>query len=456
MRRIILKKIISLMVVLLIVLSVFVGCQNGNNNKSSSEAGNINGDLLLPKLNITEEKVTYLTWDSSSGLTDPNNYFYEINNLMKQKYNCELEFIRTTYAELPTKVAQMVMSGSSPDLIKYKGQDFPNFIYNDLVQPIDSYINFDTPLWQNVKAVNDQYKINGKYYFPISQIHNDSFLFYNVKMFEDLALDTPLDLYKKGEWTWSKMIELANQLTVDTNGDGKTDVYGFTMHPIDFYISCGSDFVKTQPDGEFINNIDDPNLAKAMNFVYNTGYKDECRDTNFGNAIQAFTKGTTAMLWGAAWILSTFSDQMEKGEFAFAPTPKMDNSNNYYVQSRIEGAWIAKGAKNPGGAIAYTVITRYMLVDATTKQRLREKDTRLTGFTPDIYNLQDEMDSSKFTFVVPRMLGVGNWGNDQMWIMWNEIGQFGDPWSTCIQKYSPLLQSEIDNANSNVKAQTKK
>jgi len=57
---------------------------------------------------------------------------------------------------------------------------------------------------------------------------------------------------------------------------------------------------------------------------------------------------------------------------------------------------------------------------------------------------------------VPRMLGVGNWGNDQMWIMWNEIGQFGDPWSTCIQKYSPLLQSEIDNANSNVKAQTKK
>ena len=62
--------------------------------------------------------------------------------------------------------------------------------------------------------------------------------------------------------------------------------------------------------------------------------------------------------------------------------------------------------------------------------------------------LFDEMDSDKFTLVFPRASSVGEWGNSAMWELWNEVGVYEVPWTSVLEKYYPILQSEIEAANS--------
>src|SRR5690625_415011 len=49
-------------------------------------------------------------------------------------------------------------------------------------------------------------------------------LAYNKKIFEEAGVDPPTD-----DWTYDDMIEAAKELTQDTDGDGKTDIYGFGL-----------------------------------------------------------------------------------------------------------------------------------------------------------------------------------------------------------------------------------
>ena len=58
----------------------------------------------------------------------------------------------------------MVLSQNSPDLVFYKPQDYPNFILQNIAQPVDKYIDFNDDNWSKVKEINDQFLWNGQHY----------------------------------------------------------------------------------------------------------------------------------------------------------------------------------------------------------------------------------------------------------------------------------------------------
>ncbi len=400
-------------------------------------------ELNLPDVKITGDKVTYLNWHPAEYLTDPARTFHHVNLLLQKYYGCTLEFITTTYEQLPTKAAQLVLSGQSPDIIFYKSADDPGFVYSNVVQPIDDHVDVKSKYYDDIREQMESLAIGGKHYFINGgKIINNGVVIYNKQMFTDIGEKTPLELYREGKWTWSKFRELSKKLTVDANGDGTPEVFGCYYDELYIYTSCGEDFVKFAEDGTAINNMKSARISSAMNLIQNIG---KSGDNSRGGKI---ADQTCAMHWAENYQIQNYSKFYENGTMEFAPSPKMDGASKYIVPGRLSGDWLAAGAKNPGGAIAYSLCGKILQYSSYYKPVYDKINSELVFYTEEQKELIEELqDFDKFTPVPSRMEGVGNWDTSGMFSMLDEIAEWGTPWTTCLEKYYAAFQAEVDRAN---------
>lgn len=90
--------------------------------------------------------------------------------------------------------------------------------------------------WWDQKATEDM-AIAGRMYYStgdITMIDNECTfcILFNKQMIEDYSLDDPYTLVKEGTWTIDRFVDMASQVSVDTNGDGKytdADTYGYCI-----------------------------------------------------------------------------------------------------------------------------------------------------------------------------------------------------------------------------------
>ena len=276
----------------------------------------------------------------------------------------------------------------------------------------------------------------------LGSISNNGRVYYWKQKFADIGEKTPLELYKEGKWTLSKFKELAKKLTVDSNGDGTPEVYGCNVDMLYAYTACGEDFVKFNSDGTAVNNMKSPAISKMMSFIQGIGKSGD--NTNGGS----FNDGTAVMLWNESWMAGTMGEKFKAGTVEYAPSPKMDGSDTYYVPGRLKTDWLAAGAPNPGGAIAYFVCGSLFGKNEQLSKRYNEIQRELTGYTDEMVALNEELgDTNKFVPVISRMEGIGNWDSAGMWKMIDEVSKWGTPWTTCLETYYSAFQAEIDRAN---------
>ena len=440
-------RIFTLVLAVFLLLGSLSGCGGKGDGNDSSKSDMKMGDssIELPELEITGDKVLYLCWDDPASLKTTSTWHYAINEKMKEAYGCELEFVQTTYENLPVKATQMVLSGNSPDLIFYKQQDNPLFILNDIVQPVDQYVDFKSPLWKDVKELNDQFRINGKLYLPVTGFGNNAYTYYWTQELENLGLESPRDLYKKGEWTYKKLEEYAVKLTKKSS-TGEVEVYG-TAFADYFRLSTGVDIVKNE-NGVYSNNLRDPKMADFMNYAQNLTYDLKVRSLN-GDDSNLFLQGKVAIYLYEQWFKSSLQKQLKAGEIDWAPAPKWDDADKNYAAGRLSGAWVAKGAKNPGGAMAFLSIERLTRVDTATKKSMRERDTMLSGADQEDFDLAEEMeDTKKFTLILGEDASMGSaWGNTKRFELSNQTLNWQKPWATGVEEFYPLLDAGVKEIN---------
>lgn len=125
-------------------------------------------------------------------------------------------------------------------------------------------------------------------------------LYYNKKLFQEAGVPFPDD-----SWTWDTFKDAAAKLTRDTDGDGKPDVYGFTLNgwpPVAMFIwQAGGDLVG--PDGTTAP-IDSPEAIQAVKFyqelIYNPKYAPPQEVINEQGFADMFKAGKVAMFMGGA------------------------------------------------------------------------------------------------------------------------------------------------------------
>ena len=160
-------------------------------------------------------------------------------------------------------LAKLVQSDESPDTFPFETSNYPYGIYQNLFQTIDGVVDTNTEDWVDYKSIIDKFNWGGKVYTPIVDVNPATLLWYRKSIIEENGLDDPWELFEKGEWTWSKCIEMARKFTDPDNAKYAFDGYGLDHA---FIATTGKPLIGLE-NGKLVSNLYDANIEKCMDML---------------------------------------------------------------------------------------------------------------------------------------------------------------------------------------------
>ncbi len=121
----------------------------------------------------------------------------------------------------------MIAGGTAPDLMGAHPAQLTEMVswgfFTDVTAWVKNEVDWDDIVHKWISVYDD--KIVG-----LPCISDAMAMRYNKDLFAEAGLQTPNELYyqaKEKGWNWEAFVEAAKKLTVDKNGDGRIDQYGF-------------------------------------------------------------------------------------------------------------------------------------------------------------------------------------------------------------------------------------
>jgi multiple sugar transport system substrate-binding protein len=190
-------------------------------------------------------------------------------------------------------------------------------ISKGLLQNIDEFMTKDEIGMYKTDALR-AVKYKGKIWgFPYTMSTYNLLL--NVEMFNERGIEIP----KEGNWTYDEFIETLKKLTVDEDGDGKMDYYGFNAYMgVNDYslwgilLSDGGEVFNSK--GEYVFN--DSKAISGVKKIVDLKNKHKVVPGDFGESseIQAwksFYKDKKIGVYPAGtWAINTLNKAYESGE----------------------------------------------------------------------------------------------------------------------------------------------
>ena len=364
----------------------------------------------------------------------PTDEWYAQEYAWKEEaYGIEYDMDVCAWAERDMKLVASYVGGTAYDVLTRV--NFPTVVVKGLLEPLDEYLPIE-----DERYFEPRYVWNGHTYGMRTKSTNYTYrdcgelygVWYNANLFEDNGLETPLELWEKGEWTIEKMIELAEQLTYDVDRDGINDVFGYNSWAKQlFTIGNGAstvEFVK----GEGVSlTWDTPAYIHGLEYIvqmapYSTGKVE-------------FITGNVAMygerIQCARYYSPTSPFNQANFEAVWVPFPK--GKDGYGVMGSIslgsELVCIGKGAKNIEGAKVWICadICKFDYVDPSNASMMIgvDDETLQRALSCEPYIMTDYHTS------IGNMQGL-------MYKVWDELIVLGP--KAAIEKYTHKMQEQID------------
>lgn len=417
------KRIIALSLALLMIIAL-VGCGSKKRQiieitLSSEDSAKIlaAAGIKLPDPATTPGAGTTIKWFSHY---DPfHNYDEdEIVNTgfftLKEMYGCEVEHIETTWGERFNDLAANVLGGTPPDIMEGETSLFPMKVLNGMIQPVDPYIDYDDPLFSDLKEYVDAYfTIGGHNYFMLYDVSFDTCVPYNKRVMNDYGYEDPAELFYNNEWTWDKYEEMC----LDFN-DPDNDRYALDGWAMGRCImeSTGVPLIGYDTEtSRFYSNIDDPRLERAADLLYDLQKNETCYPWWTNWSIRNGTEGSgmkeglclfypigTWSFTGPVDTVSAVWGDIEGGELMFVPVPRDPNGDGqYYLRVRPGAYCIVKDCDNPDGAALLAKCERFKRIDPTVTDIDEYQLINTYKWTKDMLDMYDTCDALANT-------GVGN------------------------------------------------
>jgi len=341
-----------------------------------------------------------LYWDAfnEDGSYNTKNYAYPIGQAIEAfeaKYGGTVTRKAVGWNKGANAIAESLETGDSIDLVFTEGNArFPGDAISELYLPIDTYLDY------NVcdKASADAFLYKGEHYvYTNSSITQPYLLFYNATMFEEESLETPGELYNKGEWTYAKLLEYITYFTRDTDGDGEIDQWGLEPSRVKRQnIGFANDAMQVYEvgNGELAVSIDSEQMIQYFEFLtaYNAvpSAREGC-DTD-GNWLERRVCAMMSEANIAAWLPG--GEGYEGSDtFDFVPLPTYDG-RQATTPVWDNGFALSASAVNPeGAAVLASMICQYAM-DASSEtlsklcneEQMKRIDTIMTKIIPQRRN----------------------------------------------------------------------
>lgn len=196
----------------------------------------------------------------------------------------------------------------------------------------------------------DMCNYKGQSYGVVSPWSGGTLFYYNKTLFEQYGVKSPAEYYKEGNWNWDTFETCITEITKDTDGDGKMDIYGTgTPHLLwqPFRLSLDDDgkitsLVRTSPE-----------IKKYLEIFY--------KGTNETKAVGAYADCTIASnprpathLGDAEWYnFQHLNQELVNGDIVeVIPMPKYTNDSESYYQHTLAYSSILSSCDEPEAALS--------------------------------------------------------------------------------------------------------
>ena len=379
------------------------------------------------------------------------------------------------------KLGTMISSDESPDIVTHDAMMYPGNVGKWLFEPLDDYIDMDTPLWEDMKDVINSYEYKGKHYKYPHKITTSFALNYSRKTIEENGLRDPYELYQNGEWTWDAWRDLMIEFC--DRDEGNMGFFATDTILTSLIATTGTTLVEARSDGTIINNLGSTNVGRAMNF-----YETLCRDgvmngRELGNWVspQLFATNSDKLLFlgmEPEWTYTAGTKELQDkqgvendiigqvSDLAFVPFPRDPSADAYYQSHDIFGFVVPKGAKNIKGAVDMINCFRVYETDPdviaqnradhVSPEPIKYTEGKYAGqerwqmiWDEQLYDLwQDMCDGSKFSLVNESAFGFSS----DFWSIYadvlNATAFDGESWTQKSAEIAPVVEAALDNYRS--------
>lgn len=155
-------------------------------------------------------------------------------------------------------------------------------------------------------------------------------VFYNVEMFEQAGVDTPLELFEAGEWTWENLARVARELVESGVAEFGFDIPAFQYARLSLLTPVLAGFgVEAWPDGTQCG-LASPQSVRAFEFWRSMLWDDHSYPRP--GEKPSFAAGNVGMVMSAPSLLNTLDP--EKFTVEMVPQPKgVPGATPYFGQS---------------------------------------------------------------------------------------------------------------------------
>ena len=264
------------------------------------------------------------------------------------------------------KLGSLIAADDSPDIVTKDAFLYPGNVSKNVFEPLDDYIDYNSPLWEGMADIIKDYSYNGKHFYYPHRTTTFYTLNYSKKTIEENNLDDPYDLYRKGEWTWDAWQRLMQEFC--DKSEDHIGYYATDLTIATFFSTTGVPLIDVQQGGIVINNLNDPRITRGMSFLENLYREGLAYGKQYGDWVspQVFSQHRDNILFLGmepewSYIAATENLQNPQGvesdifgtpsEFAFVPYPRDPQADKYYQAIDTYGFVVPRGAKNIKGAV---------------------------------------------------------------------------------------------------------
>lgn len=315
--------------------------------------------------------------------------------VFQERYGGSIKYYSCTYKDRYDKLTEYISSGEGIDFFYGGNLDaFPKGAIKKMFVPADDYVDLDSPLWEDVKDINDQFIWNNKHYMVSVQAKGDDVaVVYNRKTVAEAGLEDPADLYARGEWTWDTFQDMLERYV-----DNDNEKYGIDGWWFEFGLmnTIGKPPVSLE-NGKLVSNIGDPSMERVQNWMYDL-YQKGCIAIGERFAWKEHPEyvGEGKTLFYPVGLYEFYKEKKQwAGTFGddvfFVPMPKDPEADEYYIPTGLESYMFVNGGSNPEGVARYLDCKRFVYLDEDTRALSDKQFMDDYGWTQDMIDMKNSM-----------------------------------------------------------------
>lgn len=343
--------------------------------------------------------ITHYTIDS------PDRTFVEklVPAFEKLHPNIKVKITKAPYEQFDSKLQSSIAAKNSPDVTSHWGYGgFMEYYSKGMLMDLTPYLgDFKASDFNIPEDVMNIYQVDGKTYgIPLNSYV--TVMLYNKDLFDKAGLAYPPTDYEDKSWTFDKMVEYAQKLTVDSKNLNEAQYgvdFGFgerDQRPQYFGAEVYSEDTWTNGGKPSEINLTKPEVMDAYKTIYGLIYDKKVSPTPaFSQSVSGqygdpFLSGKIGMSVVGSWSLAAASNFNFKVGVAAVPyNPNGKVRSVLYV----DPLFVLKDSKHPQEALEW--------IKFLISKDIQEQSIELSGGNPPINQAAAEKYYSHFEGIDP-------------------------------------------------------